>query len=319
MPVIVHVYRRHRHDRDHHGLRQHHHEGAEEDAVTDLAGCRWRHRNRQVGGRGRCLLAGGHLTRVQQWVRAQPRDEHDGGRDVRDGRQDERPGQVRYADHLGQVAGRTGQQRTDDAAHRGGHEHPRDRPGAVVRFREVGAGVARLQVGGAPCAVDEERGEQQDRAVQHRRDDHSRTAQRPHGIAGGEARTPPVRLRDPADGHCGERAAGGEQRTGESREPGAAEHVLGEQRAHGDPGGEAGAAEDLGHHQDAQSPALELRSGGHRAPSQTGVRSALRRAPAGPGSGKVATPGRVRDAPSRTAWWRGCRSVPARCRRPAPG
>src|SRR5262245_2301833 len=75
------------------------------------------------------------------------------------------------------------------------------------------------------------------------------------------------RLRDASDGDRRGRAAGGEQGGGEPRQPGAAEHVLGEERPDRDAGGETGAAEDLGHDQHAKRPALELRGGGgHRPP-----------------------------------------------------
>lgn len=105
-------------------------------------------------------------------------------------------------------------------------------------------------------AVDQERGQQQCDLVQGHGGDHTDAAQGADRVAGAEAGAASAPLAQSADDERAEHRSAGEQGGGDTGESGGAEHLLGQQGADDDTGGESDAADQLRCDQDGQDPPL---------------------------------------------------------------
>lgn len=202
------------------------------------------------------------LPRPQEGVRAQGEGQGEGGRRIGDGGQEEGAGQAGQAPVHGRVPGGLEEVGAGDRAQSGGEEHGADRPAAPCGRGEVGPRVPGLEGGRGTGAVDQEGAEEQGHAVHGGREHHGEAAEGGHRVSGGEPRSAAPVLAEAPDAQRAEGGAAGEERGGHSGEPGRAQHLVGEQGAHGDPRGHARAAEQLGHREDEQDPALLRRLGG---------------------------------------------------------
>lgn len=251
MAVVVQVHRGHRHDGDHDELGEDH---------------RQRTRYQPGTSHGRDGLPGAVARRApqveaagqQQGVRAQPDGEDEGRQSVGGAGQQERTGQGADAQGLGEVAGGRGEVGTDHAAEGGGDQDGGDGTGAVGRCREVGPGVAGLEVGGGSGAVDEQGDEEQYGAVGDGSRDDAGAADGTGQVSDGQTRSAAPGLGEAAHQDGGQGRSGGEQGDGQPREVGGAEHVLREQGADGDARREPGPAQDLAADEDGEDPALHL-------------------------------------------------------------
>jgi hypothetical protein len=246
--VRPHVHRRHRHDRDHRDLGQHHHSRADHDTGPG----RWGGARRATRVRGGPL----EVARHQERVRAQQREQHRTRSQVRHRRQQERPRQRRHPHRPRQRTERLDQVRPRHRTERGRDHRDADRGAAGGRAGEVRTGVAGLQVRRRTCAVDEQSDEQQHDAAGDRRHHDADRADPARCEAEPDAEAPAVALGDPPDQERRERGSESEQ---SRRQPGQvvrAEHLLGEQRADGDARGEPCTAEHLPGDDDHEYPAL---------------------------------------------------------------
>ncbi len=125
-----------------------------------------------------------------------------------------------------------------------------------MRFGEIGARVACLQIGGGTGAVDEQRDQQQRDVADRRGHQDPHRAERTGAEAERQTGPAAAPLGDPAHPEGGERRAQREQRGGQPAERIRAEHVLGEQRADRHSGRQTGAAEDLAGDHHGEGPAL---------------------------------------------------------------
>ena len=202
--MIAHVDRRHRHDAQHHEL-GHHHDGRRQRHGSALRG----------GGReGDCgaRCGAGVAAGDQQGVGAQPGAHHDRPAGVGERCEHEGPGEGRDVEALGECAGHVDQVRSDHRSQRGRHQHGADRAAAPLRVCQIGAGVAGLEVRRGARAVEEERDEQKGHAVDGRRGDGARTADRADPVAERETWSPTGALRERPDQPGGKGRAKGEER-----------------------------------------------------------------------------------------------------------
>jgi len=106
-------------------------------------------------------------------------------------------------------------------------------------------GLAAGFLTGAAGAVDEQGREQQHRVVEHGGHGHAQCTEGSGDEAGSQAVAAPGCLGETPDAEGGQRGPEREQRHRQAGECLPAQHVLGKQGAHSDPGGEPGAAEHL--------------------------------------------------------------------------